>query len=55
MTTTTWIWISICIIVLILELIIIFIVIRKSDRYKHTIDPIDDRIKDMNRERTDIE
>jgi len=55
MTVTTWIWIWICIIILVLELIFIYFVVHKSYRYKHTIDPIDDHIEEMNRERIDID
>lgn len=54
MTATTWMWICICIATLILQFIFIFIVLHQSKRFKHTIhtiDPIDDRIKEMNREK----
>ena len=58
MTATTWMWMCICIATLILQFIFIYIVLHQRNRFKHTIhtiDPIDDRIKEMNREKTDIE
>ena len=55
MTTTTWMWICFCIFTLILQFIFIYIVLHKSYRFKHTIDPIDDRAKEMNGERIDID
>ena len=50
---TAMIWVAI--IFLIVELIFIYIVVHKSYRFKHTIDPVDERVKDLNRDRTDIE
>ena len=55
MTTMTWIWMGICIFTLLLQFAFIYIVLHRSYRYKHTIDPIDDHIKEMNKVRTDIE
>jgi hypothetical protein len=40
-----WIWIMIAF--LVVELIFIYIVIHKAYRFKHTIDPIDARGKEM--------
>ncbi|MFJ7933890.1 YtzI protein [Sporosarcina sp. NPDC096371] len=51
----TVIWVCIIFLILFLQIIFIYIVIHKSYRYKHTIDPIDDHTKDMNRVRTEIE
>ncbi|WP_188006656.1 DUF3951 domain-containing protein [Sporosarcina sp. ANT_H38] len=54
-TTWMWMWICICIATLILQFIFIYIVLHQRNRFKHTIhtiDPIDDRIKEMNREPT---
>ncbi|MCG7333832.1 YtzI protein [Sporosarcina sp. ACRSM] len=45
MSTMGWIWIMIAF--LVVELIFIYIVIHKAYRFKHTIDPIDARGKEM--------
>ncbi len=58
MTATTWMWICICIFTLLLQIAFILIVLHKSNRFKdsiNTIDPIDDHIKEMNKERSYIE
>ena len=55
MTTKTWILMCICILTLLLQFAFILIVLHRSYRFKNTIDPIDDHIKEMNREKTDIE
>ena len=52
---TTMIWMCIIFLFLILQIVFIYIVIHKSYRFKHTIDPIDGRTEDMNRESAEIE
>lgn len=55
MTAKTWVWMCICIFTLLLQFAFILIVLHRSYRYKDTIDPIDDRIKEMNKEKINIE
>ncbi|WP_342507964.1 YtzI protein [Sporosarcina sp. FSL K6-2383] len=50
---TIGIWVFLIFLFLLLQIVLIYIVIHKSYRYKHTIDPIDERTKDMNRERAE--
>lgn len=45
---STSLWIAIAIAYLIVQLIFIYFVIHKAYRYKHTIDPIDPGLKEMN-------
>lgn len=58
MTAKTWMLMFFCMFTLVLQFVFICIVLNRSKRLKDTIsiiDPIDDPIKEMNREKTDIE
>lgn len=52
---TTLIWVCIIFLFLLLQIVFIYIVIHKSYRFKHTIDPIDNHTKDVNRESAELE
>lgn len=52
---TTAMWVSVIFLFLLLQIVFIYIVIHKSYRFKHTIDPIEDHTKDMNRESAEVE
>lgn len=43
MTATTWMLMCFCVFTLILQFVFICIVLNRKKRYKHTIDPIDNR------------
>ena len=52
---TTMMWVCVIFLFLLLQIVFICIVIHKSYRFKHTIDPIDDRTEDTNSKNAQIE